>query len=120
MTEGMLPDDAAFVALSDQLIMDARAMLPERADAVAQFVTTLSAWLIQLNHRAGKQSVSTVRAVADDAARAAVAPLEARLDQAMTTLARMETRQIQIYEHFASQVTALQTKVIALEREAGQ
>jgi hypothetical protein len=113
--EGMLPDDAAFAALSDQLIADARAMLPEKGDAVAQFVTTLSAWLIQLNHRAGRQSVSLVKAAAADAAKQAAAPLETRLDHALTMLARMEAREQEIHARTADMLTGLHTRLSALE-----
>lgn len=79
MTERMLHDDVAFAQLTDQLIVDARAMLPERGEAAAQFVTTLSAWLIQLNHRASRQSATTVRAVAKDEAQRALTPILERL-----------------------------------------
>ncbi len=75
----MLPNDEKFALLTDQLIIDARRLAPDRADEAAQFVTTLSAWLLELNTRATQQSISTVRAMADDAARRASASFEDRI-----------------------------------------
>lgn len=76
MTNRMLPDDAAFSAATDHLVAVVTGMWPPDP---ATFASALSVWSRMLIERAGNQSLSSARVLADDAARRAVQPLEERL-----------------------------------------
>lgn len=72
----MLPEDVAFSAATDNLVA---VVTGEWPPDTAAFASALSVWSRLLIERAGTQSLSSARVLADDAARKAVAPLEERL-----------------------------------------
>lgn len=76
MTRGMSPEDVAFSAATDHLVAVVTGTWPPDP---AQFASALSNWSRLLIERAGTQSLSSARVLADDAAKKAVAPLEERL-----------------------------------------
>lgn len=72
----MLPDDAAFSAATDHLADVVTGPWPPERAALS---SALANWSRLLIERAGTQSLSSARILADDAAKRAVVPLTERV-----------------------------------------